>query len=594
MKVPRHIEQAISAVLAGAPAHSLEDERVDFKQTDRDLGRALTDLAEAAMCFANAAGGHLVVGVADRPGGPTALKGATQALSDLRKGIFERTSPNLVVGVEEYRPPDAPDVRLVVIEVPQGTQVYSVAGRVTMRLGTECKALSPAEVHRLYTSRLSIDFSAEPTDLGIDQVSSSALDIARRRLRAMPEGGREIADLPIEELLRNLKLVDEHGRLRRAGALLLADRAEGDDAHLVYVHRPRSSAEPDFSMRLTGSLLEVAERTLELVHARRRERNLLLASGQQITVADFPDLAVREAVANALVHRDYGVLSPVFVEHGDEQLTVTSPGGFVDGVSAATVLTGEPRARNSLLAEAARNLRLGERLGVGVDRMYRSMIEAGGDPPTFEDRGASVSVRLVAANKPDVARFVAQLPMSTADDHETDVLIVVHELCNRRTIDAATLAPIAQRPVPDAQAVLARMASSPLDLLEPTRRSANLTLPIYRLRGTVLAQLGSAVSYHRRTGDDIDRKVMAHVAEYGRVTNGTVRNLLDVSVTRASAILRDLVDRGMLVKTSAQQRGTSVEYGPGPAFSGSLARRSRSRKRSTNLADQQLPLAETD
>jgi ATP-dependent DNA helicase RecG len=310
-------------------------------------------------------------------------------------------------------------------------------------------------------------------------------------------------------------------------------------------------------------------------------------------VADFPELAVREAVANALVHRDYGVHGHVFVEHDDEQLAVTSPGGFVDGVSPATVLTGEPRARNPLLAEAARNLRLGERLGVGVDRMYRSMIEAGGDPPAFEDRDASVRVRLAAANNPDIARFVAQLPRTASDDHETDVLLVLHELCQRRTIDAEALAPIAQRRMPDAQAVLSRMATFPLDLLEPTRQSANRAQPDYRLRSSVLAQLGPAVRYHRRTGDDIDRKVIAHVAEYRRVTNGTVRNVLDVSVTRASAILRDLVDRGVLVKTSEQQRGSSVEYGPGPAFSAPRARRTP-RRRTPQRDGQQRLLDEAD
>ena len=198
--------------------------------------------------------------------------------------------------------------------------------------------------------------------------------------------------------------------------------------------------------------------------------------------------------------------------------------------------------------------------------MYRSMIAAGGDPPVFEDLDETVRVRFTAARDPDIAKFVAQLPVSSNDEHETDVLIVLHELCRRRTITAETLIPVSQRRIEEAQLVLERMAMAPLDLLEPTRRTVSRTLPTYRLRDSVMAQLGGAVHYHRRTGDDIDRKVIAHVAEYERVTNATVRNLLDVSVTRASAILRDLVDRGVLVKTSTQQRGSAVEYGPGTGF----------------------------
>lgn len=587
MKVPTSAVSAIGAVISGSTAHSLEGQNLDFKQADRNLRKTLADLAEAAMCFANASGGHLVVGIANRPGGPTALKGCDASVQDIGKGIFERTSPGLIVEVDEYRHPNAPDVRLIIIGVSQGTQVYSVAGRVTLRMGTDCRALSPAEVHRLYSSRLNLDLSAEPTDLGIEAVSASAMEIARRRLRAMPEGGREVADLPLGELLRNLKLVDDSGWLRRAGALLLTTPAEDVEASLVYVHRQRASAEPDYSTRLDGTLLEVAERAIELVRVRRHERNLLLPSGQQITVADFPEPAVREAIANALVHRDYRRGGSVFVEHNDEQLTVTSPGGFLTGVSPENVLTGEPRARNPLLAEAARNLRLGERLGIGVDRMYRSMIAAGGHPPTFEDREDCVRVRFAAAHDADVAKFVAQLPSSLNDEHETDVLIVLHELCRQRTISAETLMPVSQRPLDEAQTVLERMAAAPLDLLEPTRRTASRALPTYRLRDLVLAQLGGAVHYHRRSGDDIDRKVIAHVAEYERVTNATVRNLLDVSVTRASGILRDLVDRNVLVKTSTQQRGSAVEYGPGPDFPEVTVPKAPKKRRQATVTKQQ-------
>jgi ATP-dependent DNA helicase RecG len=584
MKVPEWVQSSIGAVVSGSPAHSLETERLDFKQLDRDLSKGLMDLAGAAMCFANASGGQLVVGIADRPGGMAALRGCSAAVADIRNGIFERTNPGLVVDVDEYRHTDAPNVRLVIIDIHQGTEVYSVSGRVTVRMGASCKALSPAEVHRLYTSRLNLDLSAASTGLDERAVSASAVDIARRRLRAMPEGGREIADLPLGELLRNLHLVDESGHLRRAGELLLATRPEEADATLVYVHRPQSSAEPDLSTRLSGTLLEVAERAIDLVRARRHERNLLLQSGQQITVADFPEPAVREAIANALVHRDYHLGGSVFVEHNDEQLTVSSPGGFLNGVTPDNVLTGEPRARNPLLAEAARNLRLGERLGIGVDRMYRSMIAAGGHPPTFEDRGDSVQVRFTAAGDTDVARFVAQLPASPDDEHETDVLIVLHELCRRRTISAESLVPVSQRRLDEAQVVLERMASMPLELLEPTRRTARRANPTYRLRDHVLAQLGGAVHYHRRSGDDIDRKVIAHVAEYERVTNATVRNLLDVSVTRASGILRDMVDRGLLLKTSTQQRGKAVEYGPGPDFPGTPVRKPAKKRRSGSPA----------
>ena len=57
-----------------------------------------------------------------------------------------------------------------------------------------------------------------------------------------------------------------------------------------------------------------------------------------------------------------------------------------------------------------------------------------------------------------------------------------------------------------------------------------------------------------------------HVRDYGRINNRTVRDLFEVNVQRASALLGNLRRRGLLVKTSKQQRGPGVEYGPGPEF----------------------------
>jgi ATP-dependent DNA helicase RecG len=74
------------------------------------------------------------------------------------------------------------------------------------------------------------------------------------------------------------------------------------------------------------------------------------------------------------------------------------------------------------------------------------------------------------------------------------------------------------------------------------------------------------VPYNRIAPREAEQKVIMHIREYERITNRTVRNLLDFNVHQASALLRSLCDSGLLAKTSHQQRGTAVEYGPGPAF----------------------------
>jgi len=126
--------------------------------------------------------------------------------------------------------------------------------------------------------------------------------------------------------------------------------------------------------------------------------------------------------------------------------------------------------------------------------------------------------------------------------------------------------------------------------VEPTRQTARLAHPTYRLREDVVKQLGSAVPYVRHTSDDIDRRVIAHVREYDRITNSTVQNLFTVGMPRARQILASLVERQILIKTSQAQRGPSVEYGPGQRFPPKPARR---RRQPTDSAPGQEPLPGT-
>lgn len=197
--------------------------------------------------------------------------------------------------------------------------------------------------------------------------------------------------------------------------------------------------------------------------------------------------------------------------------------------------------------------------------MYREMIRSGQEAPKIETSPQRVRVTLVGgAPNTQLARYVARLPEAERED--VDTMLILMTLCGKRTLSAEEAAPILQKTNNETEAVLKRLRAETVQMLEPTRETARRARPTYRLRSDALRALGSAVAYQRRTTDEIDRKVIEHVREYGKVTNRTVRNLLDVKTDRAAAILGDLVGREVIVKTSRAQRGPSVEYGPGPGF----------------------------
>lgn len=556
------VRHALQAIVDGKTAHELEGETLEFKEEKaRSMDDTIKDLVEAATCFANARGGTIVLGVANRVPGAAAVLGTSLDAGQVKTRIYELTEPPLLVDVTNL--PYGP-VALLVLRVPESPEIHAdKRGRATRRIGSECVVMSPLEYARVREDRQGVDWSAMPSGRTPEAVLPVAISSARERLSVFTDSRRELARLSDRQLLAELNLLANDGSLTRAGEILLCQTARSSGPRIAYQYRLTPGGEPSAIERLSGPLVIEFERALELIRARRHLTPITLPDGQQIHVEDFPDLAIREALTNALIHRDYHLPQPVAIDHSPEVFVVSSPGPLVAGVTPENILTHPSKPRNRLLASAARTLGFAEEIGRGVDRMYREMIRSGRDVPHIESSPDHVRVTFVGgAPNSHIARYVTQLPANERDD--TDTMLVLFRLTSDRHATSSSLAGFLQKTPEEVEAILRRLASNQVAMVEPTRQSARRSSPTYRLRSEALQLLGSAVSYQRRSTDDIDRKVIEHVQEYGKVTNRTVRNLLDVGTQRAAAILADLVAREVLVKTSEAQRGPSVEYGRGP------------------------------
>jgi ATP-dependent DNA helicase RecG len=557
--------QDLQAILSGASARKRESSTLDFKEAKPSLKEVWVDLAEAAVCFANAAGGTIVVGVADSPGGPGAFVGCDLDADMLRQRIYRLTAPGLLVEVEEVI---FADQRLLSIKVPEGLEVYStVRGYTYHRVNDECLPMLPAEVSRLTEERRGIDWSAASSLRSLDDMEPLAIRHCRRLLANSTDATRQsYARMSDLDLLRALRAIADDENLTRSGELLLCRGASSaPTTALIYQHRRTLAGEPDAVLRLETPLVLAFEDLLQAVRARQGITPVTLPDGQQLQIEDYPMTAVREAVANALIHGDWRARRPISVEHSAEYVRIISPGPLVSGITVHNILTKGSRARHPALAFAFRLLGLAEEVGQGVDRMYREMIRSGRDTPVISEDKDQVTV-LFRGQPPNtrITKFLAALPPEEQED--TDTLLIVLTLCRKRTIDAGELAPIVQRSAAEAQAALRRLSSEPTSILEPTRSTIHRIHPKYRLTADAIARLGNAVAYHGRTSDEIDRKVVEHIRDYGEINNRTLQRLFDVDVYAARDMLRDLVSRNIVTRTSEQSRGTAVRYGPGTAF----------------------------
>ncbi|MDF1488082.1 ATP-binding protein [Tessaracoccus caeni] len=560
-----HIDSAIDDVLHGTvTGDGGETVDIEFKTDGRSLPDDLALLADAASCMANSSGGTIVVGVSDKLSGAEAFKGTRLDPEKVRLRIYELTNPPLLVEAESRR---VLDVSLVVLRVPDSTQVHSANGQIpSERVDKHCKPMSTARIAAVIAQKTGLDWSAGESGIPVKQVDPLAMRIAREFLnRATEVARRQLADAGDIDLLRALGVVQSEQTLTNAGALLFVP---GFIPHTLisYTHRRTPAGQLTANEHLAGPLIVAIDRVFNLIDVRLERTPVTIGKGQQLHVADLPEAAVREAVVNALMHRDYFSHEPVAVEHAVTQLRATSPGGFPPGVSIHNVLTTSSRTRNANLAGAMRMLGLAETAGSGVDKMYAEMTRIGHEPPRYAADTSRVQVTLLGGSPNTLlTRFTATLP--TEESTDADTMLVLLTLLTHRTVDAAELTPVLQKPeIEETQSVLARLSGERLHLLEPTRESARRAHPRYRLREEALTALGSAVTYRRRTTDQIDRKIIELVRETGTINSRMVRILLDLDMAGASRVLSNLVDRGVLTKTSEASRGPSVTYGKGPTF----------------------------
>ena len=122
----------------------------------------------------------------------------------------------------------------------------------------------------------------------------------------------------------------------------------------------------------------------------------------RVAVPSVDRRAFREALVNALTHRDYATLGQIYVRFKDDELTISSPGGFVQGVTVDNLLRVDPTPRNPRLADIFKRLGLSERTGRGVDIIYEGSLRHGRPPPSYRRSTSNSVVVAIDAHPADL------------------------------------------------------------------------------------------------------------------------------------------------------------------------------------------------
>jgi ATP-dependent DNA helicase RecG len=535
-----------------------------------------SELARYAIGLANSKGGTLVVGV----GPEGTLEGApdlhplqlTHALYELTQG---RLTVNCSQSVLEGK-------ALLVVSVPRSQTVLATpTGEVITWNGAR---LEPLEAAALEPAP-ELDFTATvpPTS------SLSDLDpLEVHRLRSVLESrrGADLAQLPDLDLLRALGVLE--GDQPNLAGILLAGTARAlkryvPQTEIDYYHHATGDLEFEFRETLQKPLPAVLERLRELIQARNRYESLQVGLFR-IEVWDFDEVVYREAILNAMVHRDYTSRDTVQIHHFPNSLEITNPGGFAGGVSEANILRHAPKRRNPVLADALARLGYIERAGVGVDRMYRLMLRHGKEPPEYTSYPDSVQLTLhnPAFDEP-FARFVAR-KQEEMGQLSLDTLIVLTHLKREREANRDNMARALQlpadrvlralRPLEDAN-LISRVGHELWVLSDETLLAIGSDLqpraqrpalpPAARPQHPQSSSTGqSSTGLQPITGNTSRLEMRTHLRDsvrelarrHGSIANRDVRAAFDLNMSQASFLLRTMTQAGMLERFGETPRAT--------------------------------------
>ncbi len=392
---------------------NLEDQHTDRKSLRAITGRSADwdDLARACVCFANGAGGRLLIGIEDGEElPPPAQTVAPELIERLRKRIGELTVNVQALPALQCAANGGQFIELVVDRSPNVASTSD--GRYFLRVADSCVPVLGDDVLRLANERPGRPW--ESMDSGVPCAAADTDKLARfvQGIRSSDRVKDSVKEKGADELLLHYGLALRDG-LARLGVLLLgnaADRRALGTAPLVQAIRYDEQGQKINKWTWDDYALS----PVELVDMVWREvpdfrESYEVAEGMfRRSVPAYDEKVVRELLVNALVHRPYTQQGDIYLNLHPDRLEVVNPGRLPLGVTPRNMLHAS-RRRNEGLARVFHDLGLMEREGSGFDMVYDRLLSQGRPAPLPEEGADWVKVTIQRRiMKPEVMRLMAE------------------------------------------------------------------------------------------------------------------------------------------------------------------------------------------
>ena len=396
--------------------HYQENETVELKSIVVD------DIKKEIIAFANSDGGTLYIGIRDDGdvGGLNDPDGTALQVSNM---VRDSIKPDVTMFLH-YKTIEEAGKKIIEINVQRGTdRPYYLAKKgmrpegVYVRQGYSAVPATDTAIRRMIKET---DGDRFETMRCLEQELTFEATEKEFQFRNVEFGPQQ---------MRTLKLVDNDGLYSNL-ALLLSDQ----NPYTIKVAVFQGTTQMIFKDRreFGGSLMKQMNEVYEYIDFRNQTR-ATIEKLSRIDVRDYPVIAVREALLNLIVHRDYSFSASALISIYDDRIELVSIGGLMPGIDLEDVLAGLSVCRNQNLANVFYRLHLIEAYGTGLTKILEAY-EGASEKPVISTTKNSFKIALPNVNAkyevktvPASIENIPPVPASKADRNEQRILIYVRE-----------------------------------------------------------------------------------------------------------------------------------------------------------------------
>ena len=398
-----------------------ESYNVDFKVT---VPQKVRDITQEVCSFANAAGGYVLIGIDDNG----SIKGVS--LDNAKRSSIQNSIGEISPALHcELYPVDVDGKEVWVIDVPAGRLVpYFFGGSVFLREGPNSQKITNAEeIRELFQRAEKIYYDSIPQkkyDI-FDHLDNNIIKIFRREAHI----SNNVDD---KQLLVNLQAFTENEEVRR-GAILFFDRHPEELFFHAVVRCTQFKGTDKLHIiddkTFVGPLYAQYEQALSWIMDKMRLEYVIKGTGSRVEKWELPLEVFREALVNALAHRDYyeqGAFTTV--DLFDDRIEISNPGGLLPLV--AKHFGRRSLSRNPYIFSLFMRMNLVEHVGSGIGRMKELMLNAGLPEPEYETEGMfTVTLRRKASVVENPG--LSELEKQVKDFMSVETKPSIDELCEK-------------------------------------------------------------------------------------------------------------------------------------------------------------------